>query len=432
MKRILTLTLILFLGIFELTAQTKSIKKTPPLSESSPGSVGLSAERLARIDNMCAQAVADGKLPGIVSLVARDGKIVLWKAYGMANNQEGKKLKRDDIFRIASQTKAITATAVMMLWEEGKFQLDDPISKYIPAFKHPQVLKTFRYSDTTYTTVPAKSEITIRNLLSHTSGIGYGMIDGDERFKMIYQKAGIIDAFTTKKVTLEENIKKLAKLPLHHNPGENFTYSEGLDVLGYFIEIISGMPFDEFLKTHIFDPLGMKDTRFYLPQSKADRLVAVQYKVDGKWKKYPATFYDTDYPVKGAKTYFAGGAGLSSTAKDYAVFLQMYLNGGEYNGVRLLSRKTVDVILSNQIGDIWGDNSDTKFGLAFELVTKVGQNKGGLGSAGTFNWGGYFNTQYFADPKEKIIGIIMKQTQGPVDDQTGWKFRQMVFQTLDD
>ena len=432
MKRILTLTLILFLGIFELTAQTKSIKKTPPLSESSPGSVGLSAERLARIDNMCAQAVADGKLPGIVSLVARDGKIVLWKAYGMANNQEGKKLKRDDIFRIASQTKAITATAVMMLWEEGKFQLDDPISKYIPAFKHPQVLKTFRYSDTTYTTVPAKSEITIRNLLSHTSGIGYGMIDGDERFKMIYQKAGIIDAFTTKKVTLEENIKKLAKLPLHHNPGENFTYSEGLDVIGYFIEIISGMPFDEFLKTHIFDPLGMKDTWFYLPQNKADRLVAVQHKVDGKWKKFPATFYDTDYPVKGAKTYFAGGAGLSSTAKDYAVFLQMYLNGGEYNGIRLLSRKTVDVILSNQIGDIWGDNSDTKFGLAFELVTKAGQIKGGLGSAGTFNWGGYFNTQYFADPKENIIGIIMKQTQGPVDDQTGWKFRQMVFQTLDD
>ena len=176
----------------------------------------------------------------------------------------------------------------------------------------------------------------------------------------------------------------------------------------------------------------MDDTRFYLPESKAGRLVAVQQKVDGKWEKYPVTFYDTDYPVKGAKTYFAGGAGLSSTAKDYATFLQMYLNGGEYNGVRLLSRKTVDVILSNQIGNIWGDNSDTRFGLAFELVTENGQNKGGLGSEGTFNWGGYFNTQYFADPQENITGIIMKQTQGPVNDVTGWKFRQMVFQTLDD
>ncbi|HKI90209.1 MAG TPA: serine hydrolase domain-containing protein [Draconibacterium sp.] len=432
MKRIFILTVVLLLGVFEVSAQTKSIKKSPQLSEASPESVGISSERLSRIDKMCEQAVAKGNLPGIVSLVARNGKIVLWKAYGMANNQAGRKLERDDVFRIASQTKAITATAVMMLWEEGKFQLDDPISKYIPEFKNPQVLKTFRYSDTTYTTVPAKSEITIRNLLSHTSGIGYGMIDGDERFKMIYQKAGIIDAFTTKNVTIEENIKYLAKLPLHHNPGENFTYSEGLDVLGYFIEIISGVPFDEFLKTHIFDPLGMNDTRFYLPQNKADRLVAVQYKKDGKWEKYPVTFYDTDYPVKGAKTYFAGGAGLSSTAKDYAVFLQMYLNGGEYNGVRLLSRKTVDVILSNQIGEIWGDNSDTKFGLAFELVTKAGQIKGGLGSAGTFNWGGYFNTQYFADPKENMIGIIFKQTQGSVNDQTGWKFRQMVFQTLDD
>lgn len=432
MNRILIFTLVLLFGISELAAQTKSILKSPSLSEATPESVGISSERLARIDEMCEQEVSEGNLPGIVSLVARNGKIVFWKAYGMANNQEGKKLKRDAIFRIASQTKAITATAVMMLWEQGKFRLDDPISKYIPEFKNPQVLKTFQYSDTTWTTEPAKSEITIRNLLSHTSGIGYGVIDGDERFKMIYHKAGIIDVFTTKNITIEQNIKKLAKLPLHHNPGENFTYSEGLDVLGYLIEIVSGVPFDEFMKIHIFDPLEMNDTRFYLPQNKADRLVAVQHKVDGKWEKYPVTFYDTDYPIKGAKTYFAGGAGLSSTAKDYATFLQMYLNGGEYNGIRLLSRKTIDVILSNQIGNIWGDNSDTKFGLAFELVTKAGQNKGGLGSAGTFNWGGYFNTQYFADPRENIVGIIMKQTQGPVNDQTGWKFRQMVFQTLDD
>ena len=432
MKKMLVFGLVLLIVFSEITAQTKSIKHTPVLSDATPENVGISSERLSRIDKMCEEAVEDGNLPGIVSLVTRNGKIVFWKAYGMANNQEGRKLKRDDIFRIASQTKAITSTAVMMLWEEGKFRLDDPISKYIPEFKNPQVLKTFRYSDTTWTTEPAKSEITIRNLLSHTSGIGYGVIDGDERFKMIYHKAGIIDVFTTKNVTIEENIKKLAKLPLHHNPGENFTYSEGLDVLGYFIEIISGMPFDEFMKTHIFDPLGMNDTRFYLPQNKADRLVAVQQKKDGKWEKYPVTFYDTDYPIKGAKTYFAGGAGLSSTAKDYAVFLQMYLNGGEYNGVRLLSRKTVDVILSNQIGNIWGEDSDTKFGLAFQLVTQIGQEKGGLGSAGTFNWGGYFNTQYFADPQENMIGIIFKQTQGSVDDQTGWKFRQMVFQTLDD
>lgn len=431
-KRLTAVALMIFiLGSFSI-AQTNFIKKSAPLTEASPESVGISSERLARIDQMCKEEVEIGNLPGIVTLVARNGKIVLWKAYGMAENETGRKMQRDEIFRIASQSKAITSTAVMMLWEEGKFQLDDPISKYIPEFKNQQVLKSFRYSDTTWTGEPVKNEITIRHLLTHTSGIGYGIIDSDERFQMIYKKAGVTDLFTTEKITIEESVKKLAKLPLHHNPGENFTYSEGLDVLGYFIEVVSGMPFDEFLKTHIFDPLGMNDTRFYEPDSKADRLVAVQHKVDGKWKKYPVTFYDTDYPVKGAKTFFSGGAGLSSTAKDYAVLLQMYLNGGEYNGVRLLSRKTVDVILSNQIGSIWGDNSDNKFGLAFQLVTELGQNKGGKGSAGTFSWGGYFNTQYFADPEENIIGIIMKQTQGPVDDVTGWKFQQLVFQTIDD
>jgi CubicO group peptidase (beta-lactamase class C family) len=381
---------------------------------------------------MCEQAVKEENLPGIVALLARNGKIVLWKAYGMASHEENRKMKRDDIFRIASQSKAITSTAVMMLWEEGKFQLDDPISKFIPEFKNQQVLKSFRYSDTTWTGEPVKSEITIRQLLSHTSGIGYGIIDADERFKMIYKKAGVTDLFTTEKVTIAESVKKLARLPLHHTPGEKYTYSEGLDVLGYFVEVVSGVSFDEFLRTHIFDPLGMNDTRFYQPADKAGRLVAVQQKVNGKWGKYPVTFYDTDYPVKGAKSFFSGGAGLSSTAKDYAVFLQMYLNGGEYNGKRLLSRTTVETILSNQIGNVWGENTDKDFGLAFSVLTQAGHRKGGLGSTGTFEWGGYFNTQYFADPKEKIVGIIMKQTQGSVKDDTGWKFKQLVFQSVDD
>ncbi|MEI7424118.1 MAG: serine hydrolase domain-containing protein [Prolixibacteraceae bacterium] len=432
MKNLLLLAAIILSVFFDLSAQTKSLQKSPLLTEAAPETVGLSPERVARIDQMCAQAIKDENLPGIVTLLARNGKIVLWKAYGMANTQEGRKLKRDDIFRIASQTKAITSTAVMMLWEEGKISLEDPISKYIPEFKNQKVLKSFRYSDTTWTSEPVKSEIKIRHLLSHTSGIGYGVIDGDERFKMIYKKAGVTDAFTTEKITIAESVKKLAKLPLHHNPGEKFTYSEGLDVIGYLIEIVSGMPFDEFLKSHIFDPLGMNDTRFYQPSEKAGRLVAVQYKNKGKWEKYPVTFYDTDYPIKGAKTFFSGGAGLSSTAKDYATFLQMYLNGGEYNGVRLLSRTTVETILSNQIGNVWVESSDKDFGLAFSILNQIGHAKGGLGSVGTFEWGGYFNTQYFADPKEKIIGIIMKQTQGSVNDETGWKFKQLVFQTIDD
>lgn len=433
MKKLIFLLCVLAMSGFALNAQTKSLKKSPPITEASPESVGISAERLARLDQMCAEEVQKGNLPGIVSLVARNGKIVHWKAYGMANVQEKRPMKRDDIFRIASQTKAITSTAVMMLWEQGKFQLDDPISKYIPEFKNPQLLKSFNEKDSSFTTEPAKSEITIRHLITHTSGIGYGMIDSDERMKKIYAKADIIDAFTTRKVTIAENIKKLAKLPLHHNPGEKFTYSEGLDVLGYFIEIVSGMPFDQFMKTHIFDPLGMEDTYFYLPESKASRLVAVQHKnKNGQWEKFPSTLFDMDYPIKGAKTFFAGGAGLSSTAKDYAIFLQMYLNGGEYNGVRLLSRTTVEAIMSNQIGNIWGENPDKVYGLAFSVMTRKGQGKGGEGSEGTFEWGGYFNTQYFADPKENMIGIIMKQTQGDVKDETGWKFRILTGQSIDD
>lgn len=429
---------IIFLLGLTLTAiaQTQSIKNSPPLSVASPESVGMSSERLTRIDAMCENAVSEGDIPGAVALVARNGKIVYLKAFGMADNQTGRACSTDDIFRIASQSKAITSTAVMMLWEDGKFQLDDPISKYIPEFKNSQVLKSFNYSDMSYTTVPANSEISIRHLLTHTSGIGYGMIDKDERFKLIYQKAGITDLFTTENISIEESVKKLAKLPLHHNPGEKFTYSEGLDVLGYFIEVVSGMSFDEFLKTRIFDPLGMKDTGFYLPESKEKRLVSVQKPTDeGKWIRYPTTFYDPNYPIKGARRFYSGGAGLCSTVKDYATFLQMYLNGGELNGIRILSRTTVQTMMSNQTGELCSESKGEEYkdyGLAFGLINEKGLNVGGQGSVGTFYWGGYFNTQGFADPEENLIGIIMKQTQEAKSDDTGWMFRLLVGQAVDD
>ena len=431
MKPLLTLLACLIcLGAY---AQTKSARTSPPLLETSPESVGMSAERLARLDSFMLKSVAESDIPGAVLLLARNGKIFYHKAFGLSDNAAKRAMKRDDIFRIASQSKAITSTAVMMLWEEGKFHLDDPISKYIPEFKNQQVLKDFHYGDTSWTGEPVKNEITIRQLLTHTSGIGYGVIDSDERFKMIYHKAGITDLFTTENIPIGESVRKLAKLPLHHQPGEKFTYSEGLDVLGYFIEVVSGMPFDVFLKKRIFEPLGMNDTGFYLPSEKAARLVPVQQPEKGSWARYPVTFYDPDYPIKGAKKFFSGGAGLSSTAKDYATFLQMYLDGGELNGKRLLSRTTVNAILSNQIGDLfsWG-GGEKGFGLAFSILNEKGVVKGGNGSDGTFDWGGYFNTQYFADPKEKIIGILMKQTQGTVSDETSDYFRQLIYQAIDD
>lgn len=427
------LTAWLTLGLtacLSVNAQTKSLKHSPPLTVAAPQRAGVSPERLARIDALCENAIKSGSIPGVVALVARRGKIVYHKAFGMADNSAGRALKPDDIFRIASQTKAITATAVMMLWEEGRFGLDDPISKFIPEFKNPQVLKTYDNQTGMWTGEPARREITIRDLLTHTSGLGYGEIDGDERFRKLYAKAGIVIAFTSEQQTIADTIKKLAKLPLHHHPGERFTYAMGLDVLGYLIEIVSGMPFDVFLQKRLFEPLGMKDTGFYLPTEKAPRLVPVQKPEGGKWVRFPVTFYDPDYPIKGAKSFFSGGGGLCSTARDYAAFLQMHLNGGELNGVRILSRTTIAMMRSQQVPtELFG--ADTVFSLAFSVVTERGERKGGIGSAGTFDWGGYFNTQYFADPKEGLIGILMKQTQGGAD-ETGGKFRQLAGQVVDD
>ncbi len=421
--RILVL-LICLLGAIQLSsAQTLSLPGKTPVA-------GISQDRLAKLDAMLEEAMQKEQVPGLVAMVVKNGQVVYHSAKGLADVETGKAMEKNSIFRIASQTKAITSTAIMMLWEEGKFRLDDPISKFIPEFKNPQVLNTFRYADTTYSTKPSSKEITIRHLLTHTSGLGYGVIDGDERMKMIYHKAGVVDLFTTENITIGESVMRLAKLPLHHEPGAKYTYSEGLDVLGYLIEIVSGMPFDQFLKTRIFDPIGMNDTRFYLSEAQAPRLVTVHTRKDNKWVSYPVTFYDPAYPKTGAKAFFSGGAGLSSTTEDYAKFLQMYLNGGSYNGKRILSPTTINTMMQNQVGDLW--NADRYHGIGFGVVTDKGVAMGGMGSKGTFDWGGYFNTQYFADPQTGIIGLIFKQTSGAGNgDETGWKFRQMVFTLIE-
>ncbi len=423
MKKLLSYCL-LYLGLgATVFAQTISPAGNSPVP-------GISKDRIAKIDAMLEAAINAEEVPGLVAMVVKDGKIVYHSAKGFADVADGKKMEKNSIFRIASQTKAITSTAILMLFEDGKIQLDDPISKYIPEFANPQVLASFRYADTTYTSKPSSKVITIRHLLTHTSGLAYGVIDGDERMKMIYHKAGITDLFTTEKITIGESVKRLAKLPLHHEPGAKFTYSEGLDVLGYLVEIVSGKPFDVFLKERIFDPLGMNDTRFYLNEAQGARLVDVHTYKAGKWQEYPVTFYDPAYPKAGAKTFFSGGAGLSSTTEDYAKFLQMYLNGGSYNGVRLLSPLTIQTAMKNQVGDLW--NADKYYGLAFGVVTAKGVAQGGQGSEGTFDWGGYFNTQYFADPNHKIIGLLFKQVSGAgKGDQTAWKFRQMLFSAVE-
>ncbi|MCL4119048.1 UNVERIFIED_CONTAM: hypothetical protein GTU68_034692 [Idotea baltica] len=392
----------------------------------------MSSDRLARISRIMSEAVADGDIPGGVALVARNGKVVYEKAFGKSDPEGNRDFRTDDIFRIASQTKAITSTAVMMLWEEGHFRLDDPISRWIPEFKDPQVFTKFHYSDTSFSSVPADREITIRHLLTHTSGIGYGVIDAEESFKLLYKKAGVEEIASMTPLTTEENVKRIASMPLHFSPGDKYQYSMGLDVLGYFIEVISGVSFDTFLETRLFKPLGMNDTYFHIPREKADRLVSLMVPgPDGWTDQVPNGLADSNYPITGVTTLCSGGGGLSSTAIDYATFLQMYLNEGELNGTRILSRTTIDFMMDNQIGELWGDRG-SHYGLAFGVVDAIGEGKGGQGSAGTFSWGGAFNTSYFADPEEQVIGVILKQTRGQSKDQTGWQFKQLIGQAIDD
>ena len=391
-----------------------------------PENQGVSSERLDRIDFYLNKAIKDNQIPGAVALIRRNNKIIYNKAFGYSDVENKIMYSTDDIFRIASMTKAVTSLAVLMLWEEGKFNLDDPIEKYIPEFKDLKVLTDFNETDSTYLSKPAENKISIRHLLTHTSGIGYGVIDEDARFKAIYKKQGIVDLFTTDSINIGSNVKKLAQLPLHHEPGEAFTYGESLDVLGYFIEVISQKSLDVFFKERIFDPLEMNDTYFYLPTTHQDRLVPVQTKRDGFWTKYQGDFYDTNYPVKGAKTFLSGGAGLSSTTADYSNFLQMFLNKGSFNDKQILGKKTVELVYVNQNSHIPGSS----IGLAFGLISEKDQDLGGKGSMGTITWGGYFNTFYFADPVENIIGILYKQTREIEEEKTNIEFSTLLFQSL--
>lgn len=418
-----------------LVAQTLTRQVAPVLLAGNPESVGMSSERLGRIDGVIQDYIQKNRFPGVTAIIVRNGKIVYHKAFGLSDIENKVPMTEESIFRIASMTKAITSLAVMMLYEEGKIMLDDPVSKYIAEFAKPTVLDQFDRQDSSYTTIPAKREITIRHLLTHTSGLNYNVIASDDRIKAIYAKAGIIDAFTTDNLRVYSTIKKLAKLPLQHQPGEKWTYGLNTDVLGVVVENVSGMRLNDFFQKRIFNPLGMKDTYFYLPTSQKSRLVPLygEDKEKGLVKlKKSDLVVNPDYPIVGAGTYFSGGGGLSSTAYDYAVFLQMLLNGGSYNGKRLLSRKTVELFSNtNQSGTLFPD-PHAYFSLGFSVVNEAGRSAG-LGSVGSFSWGGAFSTYYFADPKEKICAVLMKQMwPTSYGGELDTKFHTLIYQALDD
>ena len=435
MKRYLHFTL-LTLTVLLLAACQNANTPQVDLPATKPEKVGLSSKRLERIDKVMQQYVDEGRIAGAVTLVARRGKVAHLGTYGMADIEAGKPMQANTIFRIASMTKPITSAAVMLLYEEGHFLLSDPISQYIPEFKDPQVLVPSSAGDG-YTTVPAKAEITIRQLLSHTSGISY-LFMGREHIAELYRKAGISDGLIQTEGTIGDNVKRLAGLPLFSQPGEAWEYGLSVDVLGYFVEVISGMSLAEFFRERIFKPLRMEDTYFYLPEDKISRLASLYRPVpEGGLDEFPETPVEFGYLVmsstyhySGPRTYYSGGGGLVSTASDYARFLQMMLNGGELDGVRLLSRKTVESITTSHIGSfsIWGGN---KFGLGFGIYPGPGES-GTLNSAGSYNWGGIFNTGFGVDPREEFISIIMTQLYPNDQSDITAKFPVLAYQAIVD
>jgi len=388
-------------------------------------------ERLKVVEELLTDDIDNNKIPGAVVLVGNEKGIVYQKAFGVKNPLTNEKYATDDIFRIASMTKAITSVAVLKLWEDGKINLDDPIEKYIPEFKDAEILETFNEKDSSYTSKPSTKKITIRQLLTHTSGIGYDFIDGNPSIKAIFHKKkqsfmknGVM-CFCDEDVTIGEAIRNLADVPLHHEPGEKFTYSMGLDVLGYMIEIVSGKKLDVFYREEIFDPLDMNDTYFYLPDSKKERLVPVQTKKDDNWVIFEDDRFNENYPVEGERKFFAGGCGLSSTVEDYYKFLSVFLNNGKYKGKSFIGKQTNDLLFQNQLPDTFGFG----IGLALGIVLEKDLKNGGTGTAGTLLGGGYWNTSCFTDPNDKVIGIIFKQTQ-KIPDNSSNLFKRAVVSSI--
>jgi CubicO group peptidase (beta-lactamase class C family) len=397
-----------------------------------PEAAGFSGERLKRIDANMKSWVDNGWMNGAAALVIRNGKVVYYKSAGFNDLDSKAPLAKDGIFRIASQTKAITSVAVMILYEEGKFLLDDPVSKYIPSFEKATVLEKFNENDSTFTTRPATRDVTVRDLLTHTSGIGYAQI-GSKEANAIYAKANITAGLNVLDDRLSDAMIRLGPLPLMHNPGEKWTYGLNTDLLGRLVEIWSGMSLDEFFRKRIFVPLGMNDTYFNLPAEKAGRLVNFFMEDSlGRLKREKDVLGSNeqfmDYPLR-KKTYFSGGGGLCSTIYDYAVFLQMLLNGGTYNGQQILSQNSVRMMTMNQIGELSLGDSE-KFGLGFAIATEKTSAKFPM-QVGTFTWGGAFSTTYWVDPKEKIVALLYRQMWGSHSEIDNL-FRVLVYQAISD
>lgn len=404
-----------------LGAQAQRTAPRPPL--------GIASERLTRIDRFLQQYVDSNRISGAVALVLRDGQVAYQRALGWNDREARRPMTQDAIFRIASQSKAITSVAILMLVEEGKISLDDPVSRFIPAYARTTVASR---ADSGRTVSPARRQITIHDLLTHTAGISYGT---DAFIAPQYAAKGLGSAagrgwYTADKSELVcETMERLATLPFAGQPGEAFVYGYNTDILGCVVERASGISLEEFIRTRITTPLGMTDTHFFLPLSKRARLVTV-YATDsaGRAARAPNGPHGQGDYVEGPRRNFAGGAGLLSTARDYGRFLQMMLNRGELDGVRILSPKTIDLMTTNQIGTLFSQTG-RGFGLGFETTDRVGAH--GLASVGSFAWGGAYGSNYRVDPAERLV-IVFMINQMPLRSDIAGKYSTLVYQSIVD
>ena len=399
-----------------------SVLAAQGLPKTSPEMQGLSTHRLERIEPVMQDYVDRGIFPGMTVAVARHGQLVYSKSFGFADVATRKPVASDSIFRIYSMTKPVTATAVMILFEEGKFMLDDPVSKYIPSFKNLQV---YRPEGSSEPTKPTR-EITVRDLLRQTSGLGYGW--ENDPVSQAYQKANLFDPNTT----LEQMVDKLTTLPLYFDPGTQWKYSVAIDVLGRLVEVWSGQTLAEFFQQRIFEPLGMKDTAFSVPSDKVARFTnCYRFTEEGKLVPLPGAF--TSYAPEN-KHLYSGGGGLVSTAADYLRFAQMLCNGGELDGVRILGPKTIQLMSINQLPDgvtaPWDKLQGHGYGFAMSVLTDLSKSMT-VGSVGDFGWDGAASTYFRVDPKEDLVILLMTHRQ-PCDTEIQVKLKTLVYQALTD
>jgi CubicO group peptidase (beta-lactamase class C family) len=388
----------------------------------------MSAERLERLSAALAAYVDNGQVAGSVTLVARRGRVAYFEAFGQRDRDANARMQTDAIFRIASQSKAIVSVAAMTFVEEGKLGLTEPVGKYLPELMETKV--AVARDGGGYEVVKAARPITVRDLLTHTSGFGYGNGVGGDLWAAAGQTGYY---FADRDETIRESVRRIATLPAHAQPGTQWVYGYSTDILGALVEVVAGKPLDAVLRERIFEPLGMRDTEFYLSRGKEGRLAAVYSQNAGKLERAPTpgNAVGQGHYVQGPRKSFSGGAGLLSTATDYARFLQMLLNGGELDGRRILSRKTVELMTTSHLAPGVSFNAGQGFGLGFYVVEDLGE-RGSPGSVGEFGWGGAYHTTYWVDPREDLVVVHLTQLvpAGDVDDQA--KVRALVYQAIVD